>query len=130
MSRSAAQWCRPVGVEDRVLAQIAFRQAHRRFFNERLHAIDPEAEVPLYRCECGLIACGMILRMSAEEYTEVRSASRQFAVHGEHLHPDTDRVVDAHAGWLTVVSAGRNVNYRGSREQIVNPAPARIEEHR
>jgi hypothetical protein len=115
---------------DRVLAQIAFRQAHRRFFNERLNAIDPDAEVPLFRCECGLIACGMILRMSADEYAEVRSATRQFAVHQEHLQPETDRAIDERGGWLIVVSAGRNVNYRGSREQIVNPAPARVEEHR
>ena len=64
-------WCRPVGVDvssDRALAQIAFRQARRRMFNERLNALDPDGEVPRFRCECGLIACGMILRMSADEY--------------------------------------------------------------
>ena len=115
---------------DRALAQIAFRQARRRLFNERLNALDPDAEVERFRCECGLIACGMVLRMTAEEYADVRSVTRQFAVHREHMHPDTDRVVDTRAGWFTVVSVGRHMNHRGTREQIVDPATARVEEHR
>jgi hypothetical protein len=118
---------------DRALKQIAFRQARRRMFNERLNALDPEGEVPRYRCECGLIACGMVLRMTADEYADLRAGWLQFAVHREHVQPDTDRVVAPHGGWLTVASAanaGRHMDHRGAREQIVDPAPARIEEHR
>ena len=40
----------------------------------------------------------MVLRMTAEEYAEVRRDARQFAVHREHVHPETDRVVERHSG--------------------------------
>ena len=118
---------------DRALKQIAYRQARRRMFNERLNALDPEGEVPRFRCECGLIACGMVLRMSADEYAELRAGRLHFAVFREHLHPDTDRVVAATGGWFTVASAanpGRHMNHRGAGKQIMDSAPARIEEHR
>src|ERR1044072_310309 len=102
-------------------------------FNERLHALAPEGEVPRYRCECGLIAGGMVLRMTADEYAELRAGWLQFAVHREHIDAETDRVVTPHAGWFTISSAandGRHMNHRGAGEQVVDPAPARVEEHR
>jgi hypothetical protein len=115
---------------DRALRQIALRQARRRRFNERLDALDPFADVALFRCECGLIACGMVLKLTAEEYADVRRDARQFVVHGEHLQPETDRVVERHRSWVMIASAVRHMDDGGAREQIVDPAALRIEQHR
>jgi hypothetical protein len=110
MSRPGTQWCRPVVVDlpsERALQQIAFRQARRRHFNDRLAAIDPDGEIARFRCECGLIACGTALGLTAGEYAEVRSTPLHFAVHADHVLPETDRVVAAHTGWVMIASTAR-----------------------
>lgn len=115
---------------DRALRQIALRQARRRRFNERLDALDPFADVALFRCECGLIACGQALRLTAEEYADVRRDRRQFAVYSAHVHPETDRVVARHSGWVTIASAVRHMDDGGAGEHVVDATTARIEQHR
>ena len=55
-----------------------------------------------YRCECGLIACGAAIRLTRDEYDEVRSDPRRFVVLADHLIPDADRVVERHRGWAVV----------------------------
>jgi hypothetical protein len=89
-------------MSDRALEQIAARQLRRRRFNERLSRLDPDAEIDRFRCECGLIACGKAIRLSAEEYSEVRSDARWFAVYHDHVTPEADRVVARGAGWVTI----------------------------
>ena len=118
---------------ERALAQIAFRQARRRHFNARLARLDPEAEVPRFRCECGLIGCDMALRLTAGQYAQVRADTRQFAVHTEHVLPETDRVVETHPGWVTIAmtrSIRRHMDHDGARQQILDGAAARVEKHR
>lgn len=104
---------------DRALEQIALRQARRRRFNERLAALDPDGAIARFRCECGLIACGMALRLTADEYAQVRADAQQFAVHSEHVQAETDRVVATHAGWVTIASAA-------GRGEVTT---GRVEEH-
>ena len=87
---------------DRALEQIAERQARRRRFNERLAALDPTAEVARFRCECGLIACGTAIRLSAEAYAEVRADARRFAVSPDHVLPEADRLVASRGGWAII----------------------------
>jgi hypothetical protein len=133
MSRPSTQWCRPVGVDvpsERALQQIAFRQARRRLFNDRLAAIDPDAEVERFRCECGLIACGTVIGLSANDYAELRSTPLRFAVYAEHVLPEVDRVVTTHGGWVTVASTARHVDYRRARQHVVDAAPPCVEKHR
>jgi hypothetical protein len=89
-------------MSERALELVAERQARRRRFNERLAALDPEADVARFRCECGLIACGMAIRLSADEYAEVRANERRFAVVAEHVMPEADQVVASGAGWVTI----------------------------
>ena len=118
---------------DRALQQIALRQARRRLFNERLAALDPEAGTARFRCECGLIACGMAIRLTAAEHAEVRSDPRQRALHPDHVLPEADRVLATHPSWVmiqTADSAGRHMNHDRARQQIVDAAAARVEEHR
>ena len=101
---------------ERAVQQIAFRQARRRHFNDRLAALDPDAEIARFRCECGLIACGTALGLTAEEYAEVRAAPLHFAVHADHVLPETDRVVATHAGWVTIASVARRADQASTVE--------------
>ena len=87
---------------DRALELVAQRQVRRRGFNDRLLALDsPEAVMP-FRCECGLIACGAAIQLSASEYDEVRSDPRHFAVLADHVLPDGERVLERRRGWVIV----------------------------
>ncbi len=87
---------------DRALELVAQRQAHRRGFNDRLEVLDSSEEATPYRCECGLIACGAVIKLTASEYAGVRSDPRQFAVLAGHALPDAERVVASRRGWAIV----------------------------
>jgi hypothetical protein len=90
---------------DRALELLVQRQLQRRRFNERLAALDP-GDDPLattpFRCECGLVACGATIRLSASEYDDVRTDPHRFVMLAEHALPEADRVVDVHRGWAVV----------------------------
>ena len=105
---------------------MALRQSRRRAFNERLAALDPDGEVARFRCECGLVACGMAIRMSADDYTELREHPRRLAVHPEHVADEADRVVAARAGWVVVETSRSLAPHVG----VVDPVAARAEQHR
>jgi hypothetical protein len=83
---------------DRALALVAQRQVRRRAFNERLFRLAAPAETNLYRCECGLIGCGSTLRLSDEEYAQVRTTPRRFVMLAEHVIPEAERVTAEHKG--------------------------------
>jgi hypothetical protein len=87
---------------DRALQLVAQRQAQRREFNDRLEVLDPSEDATPFRCECGLIACGAVIKLTATEYAGVRSDPRQFAVLAGHALPDAERVVAARRGWAIV----------------------------
>jgi hypothetical protein len=87
---------------DRALELVAQRQARRRGFNERLEVLDSSEDATLFRCECGLIACGAVIKLTASEYAGVRADPRQFAVLAGHALPDAERVVASRRGWAIV----------------------------
>src|SRR5829696_4415430 len=95
---------------DRALELVASRQHQRRAFNQRLAALDaaePHGETTPFRCECGLIACGATIRLTAGEYTELRADARHFAVLAQHAVADAGRVVERRRGWARVEQAAR-----------------------
>jgi hypothetical protein len=92
---------------DRALQLVALRQAQRRLFNERLAALDGTVsadEATRFRCECGLVACGTTIKLTADEYAEVRSEPRRFAVLAGHAMPEAERIVASRRGWVIVES--------------------------
>ena len=106
-------------VPDRALAQVAARQQQRRDFNERLAALEtPDFEATPYRCECGLIACGAAIQLTRDEYLEVRSDPRRFAVLADHVMADADRVLARHRGWAVIEQPERFVT-----EVTTQPSP-------
>ncbi len=88
---------------DRALELVAQRQVRRRGFNDRLAALgDFFGEATPYRCECGLVACGAAIKLTADEYAQVRAEPRHFAVLAAHVLPEAERIVARHRGWVTV----------------------------
>ena len=87
---------------DRALELVAQRQVRRRGFNDRLAALGDFGEATPYRCECGLVACGAAIKLTADEYADVRAHRRHFAVLAAHALPEAERVVDRHRGWVIV----------------------------
>jgi hypothetical protein len=87
---------------DHALTLIAFRQARRRTFNERLAELDFAPEAMLYRCECGLVACETAIRLTGLDYMGLRANSRRFAVWAEHLIPEAEEVVAVRGGWAII----------------------------
>ena len=105
---------------DRALEQVAARQRQRRDFNERLAALEtPDFEATPYRCECGLIACGAAIRLTRDEYEEVRSDPRRFAVLVDHVMPDADRVLARRRGWAVIEQPERFVTEAPTRASSV-----------
>jgi hypothetical protein len=84
---------------DRALESVAHRQARRRAFNEQLDHLG--GEPPLYRCECGLIACDAVIRMEHFEYAALRAEARHFAMLSGHVIPEAEQVVASHGVWVT-----------------------------
>jgi hypothetical protein len=109
---------------DRALQLVAQRQAQRRGFNDRLARLDPSEEATPFRCECGLIACAAVIKLTASEYASVRSDTRRFAVLAEHALPDAERVVAGRRGWAIVekfAGAGSEIaarDYEALRPQV------------
>ena len=98
MSRRSARWCRPGVWTFRPTARCSRSRSARpagACSTSASTRSTPTARSRRFRCECGLIACGMVLRMTADEYAECARAALHFAVHREHVHPETDRVVAA-----------------------------------
>ena len=104
---------------DRALEQVAARQQQRREFNQRLAGLETQTfEATPYRCECGLIACGAAIRLTREEYFEVRSDLRRFVVFADHVMPDVDRVLTRRRGWAVIEQSERFVT-----EVTTEPSP-------
>ena len=88
---------------DRALFQVAERQQQRRGFNQRLAGIEAADHAPTpFRCECGMIACGATIKLTGEEYAELRSDPRHFAMLANHVISGADHVVARRRGWVIV----------------------------
>jgi hypothetical protein len=87
---------------EQALTLIAFRQARRRTFNERLAEIEFAPEAMLYRCECGLVACGTAIKLTGLDYMGVRANPRRFVVFGEHAIAEAEDVVATRGGWAII----------------------------
>jgi hypothetical protein len=87
---------------DQALTLIAFRQARRRTFNERLAEIEFAPEALLYRCECGLVACANAIKLTGLDYMGLRANPRRFAVFAEHAIPEAEDVVATLGGCAVV----------------------------
>jgi hypothetical protein len=92
---------------DRALRLVVARQVQRRRFNERLAAVDTphlDSDLTPFRCECGLIGCSAIVKLTGPEFAEVRADSRHFVVFAAHVLPEAETVISSRRGWSVVES--------------------------
>jgi hypothetical protein len=87
---------------EQALTLIAFRQARRRTFNERLAEIEFAPEAMLYRCECGLVACETAIKLTGLDYMGVRANPRRFVVFGAHAILEAETVVATRGAWAII----------------------------
>jgi len=79
--------------------EVAFRAVNENIELGR----EPEDETLIrFVCECGDAGCTRLIELTAAEYAEVRGDGRRFAVFGDHVFPDVERVVAEH-GRYTVI---------------------------
>ena len=78
--------------------RVAKNEATSREINEKIEDAHEEnshgRDDPIRMvCECGQEECDRLLAITLDEYDQVRSDPRQFAVVRDHLIEDVDRVV-------------------------------------
>jgi hypothetical protein len=76
--------------------RIGLNEAVFREFNERLEEVGRGFDLRMLDlvCECGDAECTERIRMSVEEYEQLRTDPRQFAVVPSHEAPDIEDVVE------------------------------------
>jgi hypothetical protein len=95
------------------------KRAERKATNENLfrevnEQIEEEVEhAPLVRsspvdfvCECSALDCVEPVRMTLDEYQQVRAEPTRFVVLSGHESADVERVVDRHARFVVVQKVG------------------------
>jgi hypothetical protein len=55
-----------------------------------------------YVCECADAHCSAVIRLSADDYADVRSAPNRFFVRPGHEQPEIEDVVERHDEYLVV----------------------------
>ncbi|HEY3211367.1 MAG TPA: hypothetical protein VGL18_16555 [Actinomycetota bacterium] len=76
--------------------RVAQNESTSREINERLqeaHDQDSPGEYIRVVCECGQDTCDRVIAITTDEYEQVRSDPRQFAVMRDHVMGNVERVV-------------------------------------
>ena len=71
--------------------ESTFRRANEKL-EKRFRELDADGLTP-FLCECGDIACTRVVRLSLDEYEEVRAHSAHFAIVPGHQILEAERVV-------------------------------------
>ncbi len=90
--------------EEAARNEAIFRDANERI-EELRRELDIDGLVP-YLCECEEPACTQALRLSPEEYEEVRSNPRTFLVAPHHDPGGAARIVEQHAAYWVAAKEG------------------------
>jgi hypothetical protein len=90
-------------IERAALNELRFRAANERI-EERRVELGVDGRIP-YVCECEEAACREVVRLSADEYRDVRASARQFLLVTGHPFRSGD-VVAEHDGYVVVEKRG------------------------
>ena len=90
--------------------RLAENEVRFRALNERLRDTSGtwqagEGRLELV-CECGNEDCTIAIRMTPQEYEQVRSDEVQFAIARGHERPEVEDVVAERGGWVVVRKRG------------------------
>lgn len=86
--------------------RVAQNESTSREINERLeeaHDQDSPGEYIRMVCECGQDTCDRMIAITTDEYEQIRSDPRQFAVMRDHVMGDVERVVHETDRFVVVV---------------------------
>jgi hypothetical protein len=87
--------------------RLAYNEDFCRTLNERkaewINAGQPTAG---FRCECGLLDCGVRIQLSADAWKQARSRPNRFAVAPDHVVPDIEVVVEKQPHFWLVEKQG------------------------
>lgn len=93
--------------------RIARNETSFRDINERLEAdlrhVRHTPELLEFVCECGDRRCDQLVRLTFDEYEEVRQDSRHFAVVLGHVYPEAERVIAGNERFEIVEKLGHAV---------------------
>jgi hypothetical protein len=96
---------RPLSPVDR----IAHNEAVFREINERIARGqwpgDPQGPI-VFRCECGVLSCNMLVEVPALEYERIRSDPRRFLLVRGHEITAVEEVVEDRDGYVVVEKFG------------------------
>lgn len=73
--------------------RLAYNEAWCRDLNQRVAEWMGGVPAEGFRCECWRVGCEEHIRLSEEEWREVRSQGNRFAVAPEHVAHDVEAVV-------------------------------------
>jgi hypothetical protein len=66
-----------------------------------------EEENPVaFRCECGQLGCTRLIEIKPSAYERVRAHPKRFVLAPDHEIPETERVIERHAGYVVVEKDG------------------------
>ena len=86
-------------------------QSHSREDNEstaRASAAAPtELRFASFRCECGDEECRCTIRLTIEEYEEVRGYATHFAIARNHENPECEQLIEEHRRFAVVETISR-----------------------
>lgn len=85
--------------------RVARNEATARDINEQIedaHEDSPPSRYLRMICECGHATCERVIAMTIGEHAQLRSRSERFAVLGEHVIDDIERVVDETDRYMVV----------------------------
>jgi hypothetical protein len=84
--------------------EARFREANEKIAAEAVELVYPDQPSP-YLCECEDEACTTIVRLTMDEYENVRRGARQFLLARGHKD-DGDRVLAEHERFTVVEKTG------------------------
>ena len=73
--------------------EALYREVNERIYELMESFLVLPGELVGLLCECGRPSCDVTVSLSLEEYREVRSDARHFAVFPDHVNPALERVV-------------------------------------
>jgi len=88
--------------------RAAQNQALFRELNERIRGLDDTNPRTEFVCECANPDCIKTIRMTLDDYKELRRVPTHFlvATSKEHFYPEAERIFETHPGYWVVEKFG------------------------
>jgi hypothetical protein len=109
--------------------RIAQNETRFRDINERLEAglmqVRHRPDLLEFVCECGDRNCEDHIRMTLEDYEDVRRDSRRFAVAPGHVFPEAERVLEDRGEYAVIQKFGEAVEVTDAADRRAPGASGR-----